>query len=329
MFSAMSNMASGVADMLGGEQFKPMNQAKEALTTMEDSLNKPLEQVSRVEDMINAGIPMDAVESAKQQFTSLTTGVTDMVNGDGKKLLPPGGACIAGCYIKSIKGKLKKIMKEVDKLMAKVNEMPVKAMTELEELKTVINSVTMNFKGVGGIIKDSVSQIEGVVSDMSKLQDLESELNSLEEKLKGAISGARGAVANLTGTIAHKPGAIMKLIKDLVAEIDTFMMRTPKSVVKAFKPPMCCCCIGGKAGDAQQQIESSLDAVSNAISLQPVVDGLNSLFQTLELLDLSSATGALDTVEGQFGEVLKPVKEAVAQMNSLRGAGAGDAPPEA
>eukprot|EP00420_Gonyaulax_spinifera_P004106 CAMPEP_0197924620 /NCGR_PEP_ID=MMETSP1439-20131203/96022_1 /TAXON_ID=66791 /ORGANISM="Gonyaulax spinifera, Strain CCMP409" /LENGTH=82 /DNA_ID=CAMNT_0043547057 /DNA_START=8 /DNA_END=253 /DNA_ORIENTATION=+ len=80
-----SSMADSAADMLGGEQFKPMRDAKKAISSMEDSLNQPLTQVSRVEDMVNEGIPMDAVDAAKEQFASLTSGITDMVNGDGKK----------------------------------------------------------------------------------------------------------------------------------------------------------------------------------------------------------------------------------------------------
>lgn len=313
---AAANLVEGVTDaaaeMFGGEQVKPLKDAKDALGEMAESLAGPQKMLAKLSET-TGGLPTESATAAKDQFETLKNSMTELTTGDPKKLLPPGAGCIAGAWAKSIRSKLTVITQESEKLVTAVKETPEQVSGELKSIKGTVDAAWGGMGEVASVIQDTAATLKGCMMSMDKMKTLGASLEEVEGKFQAALSKSRGSIEAINNSIASTPGTLVTLTEGLIDDIEKYKMQTPKKITAAFKPP-CCCLGGGKVGDAQEKLEGGLDTLSQAVNLTPLLEGIKGIKTSLEALDLKPASDALDQAEAAFSKTLAPAKEAASKL---------------
>jgi len=319
----VGDLADGATDaaaaLIGGEKVKPLLEAKEALSSLADSLSEPQKQLAKLSETAG-GLPTESATAAGEQFSKLSSSFSDLVSGDAKKLVPPGMACIASYWADSVKAKLGAVSKEAEDMLGKVKGTPEKAMGELKGIQGSINAASGGLGEVASVVQDLVATLKGYVMSPSKLKELGTALDRVESSFAGSLSKARGSLEAVNNSVASTPGTVVSMVEGLSNNLETFMMRTPAKIVAAFKPPAPICCLGcGKVGEGKEKLEAGLNEVSSALDLLPMLEGVKGIKTTLDGMDLSAATNALNQVEEQFNSNMEKLKEAAKKITEATG----------
>jgi len=315
-----NDMAEGLVDkaveLLGGETAKTLNETKDRLGHLTEVLAVPQKQLRDL-SATAGGMPTESADAAAQALKSFTDPMTTALSGDPSALLPSGAACFGSCWANSVKNKLTAFSNEVGELMKKVtgeNSVPNSAVQELKSVKDSIDGAARGLGNVSKVVEDTVDSLRSASANMDKMQNLGQTLTDIEANFGENLANARGLLEAANTSVTNTPDSILNMVKTLADDVETFKMKAPQKISRAFKPPTGLCCLGcGKVGSAQQGLEDGLNTATSAVDLGPMIQGVEGIKESLKGLDLRPATSALQTVEDQFKEILKPAKEVAEQ----------------
>jgi len=336
----LSDMASGAAEAAQGAMDKAAGAAQEAmdkaavaavsaadkamgsvvpgkkqLDEMSDTMSNLGGPVTDLKGKLTGGMPDDA-QSATKAFKEasdlLGKSVAGMLDGDGKDLIPGSAACVASCWISSVKSKLKAFKVDVDGLAGKATAVPGKVMEELNLVIKQADAFADSLATAAACPKGAIGRITGALTDPEKLSKIPEEI---EKEFNDLLAAVRKQLSELTRLVTGASSNVLLIVKAVIDEVDVFLPRVPNKLSSAFKPPAIACCCGG-AGKALDVLTESADSMISCGKLDPVLKAAEAMKSELDKLDTTPISTTLDEMEGKFKEATQAVKDASDKLNN-------------
>lgn len=335
MFGKIGGLLDKAGDMLekavdAGKQLMEMGvPGADELRQLSETVEGAAAPVEALKNSVAGGVQADAAEAAKKQFDELSKAFTDAMEGDAKKLLPPGAACLASCWLSSVKSKLGAFAKETTDLTNMIVAVPQEATKELQTIGEACDKALEAIKQAAVVPKDGIDKIKAVLSKPDQIDDT---IGVIEKDFNTAVGTAKSALDEITTAITGLVGKLVSTVEGVVNDVNNYFAKAPKKIASAFKPPVpICCCTCCGAAEALDTLQQCLDKVAEAVSLEPVLESTKKIKTSLEEVDVTPVSRVLEESGAQLGDALSKAKKAAGAAESgLRdAAGAEDEPPKA